>query len=157
MSLTRRMARQMLAGVFVSSGVDTLRNPGPRAEMAAPVANRLPGNLPLSDEPEQLVKINAGIQVGAGLLLILGKLPRLAAAALAGSLVPTTLAGHRFWEEKDPGARSGQRVQFMKNLGLLGGLVLAMVDTGGAPSLGWRARRTARRVRKTASAVLPGG
>lgn len=155
MPLTRRFARPMLAGVFVTSGIDTLRNPAPRIEMAEPVASRLSGNLPLPDEPEQLVKLNAGVQVGAGVLLILGKLPRLAAAALGASLVPTTLAGHRFWEEKDPGDRARQRVQFMKNLGLLGGLVLAMVDTGGAPSLGWRARRAARRVRKTASAVLP--
>lgn len=157
MPLTRRFARPMLAGVFVTSGIDTLRNPAPRVEMAEPVASRLSGNLPLPDEPEQLVKLNAGVQVGAGVLLILGKLPRLAAAALGASLVPTTLAGHRFWEEKDPGDRARQRVQFMKNLGLLGGLVLAMVDTGGAPSLGWRARRAARRVRKTASAVLPRG
>ena len=157
MSLTRRFARPMLAGVFVTSGIDTLRNPAPRVEMAEPVASRLPGDLPLPDEPEQLVKLNAGVQVGAGVLLILGKLPRLAAAALGASLVPTTLAGHRFWEEKDPGDRARQRVQFMKNLGLLGGLVLAMVDTGGAPSLGWRARRKARRVRKSESAVLPWG
>jgi putative oxidoreductase len=65
--------------------------------------------------------------------------------------VPTTLAGHRFWEEDDPARRHQQQIHFFKNLGLLGGLVLAAADTGGAPSLGWRARRAARRVRRKVS------
>jgi uncharacterized membrane protein YphA (DoxX/SURF4 family) len=39
--------------------------------------------------------------------------------------VPTTLAGHRFWEEESA-ARSGQRLQFLKNLGLIGGLLLVI-------------------------------
>ncbi len=110
--------------------------------------------LPLPDDSEKLVKINAGVQVGAGLLLAIGRFPRLAAIALAGSIVPTTLAGHRFWEEDDPSARSKQQVQFLKNVGLLGGLIFAAVDTGGAPSLGWRARRTARKVKGSAAAAV---
>jgi len=32
----------------------------------------------------------------------------------------------------------------MKNLGLLGGLMLATADTHGKPSLTWRAKRAAR-------------
>jgi len=157
MSLTRRAARPMLASVFVASGVDTLRNPEPREAMAEPVASKIASRLPLSDDTTQLVRINAGVQVGAGLLLSIGRFPRLASLALAGSVVPTTLAGHRFWEEDDPSAKSKQQVQFLKNVGLLGGLILAAVDTGGAPSLGWRAKRAAKRVRIGAAAALPGG
>ena len=44
---------------------------------------------------------------------------------LAASLVPTTLAGHRFWEETDPQAKAMQRLQFAKNTSVLGGLLLA--------------------------------
>ncbi|MBA3266835.1 MAG: DoxX family protein [Acidimicrobiia bacterium] len=157
MSLTRRAARPMLASVFVASGVDTLRNPEPREAMAEPVASKIASRLPLPDDTTQLVRINAGVQVGAGLLLSIGRFPRLASLALAGSVVPTTLAGHRFWEEDDPSAKSKQQVQFLKNVGLLGGLILAAVDTGGAPSLGWRAKRAAKRVRTGAAAALPGG
>jgi len=157
MSLTRRAARPMLASVFVASGVDTLRNPEPREAMAEPVASKIASRLPLPDDTTQLVRINAGVQVGAGLLLSIGRFPRLASLALAGSVVPTTLAGHRFWEEDDPSAKSKQQVQFLKNVGLLGGLILAAVDTGGAPSLGWRAKRAAKRVRIGAAAALPGG
>jgi hypothetical protein len=59
--------------------------------------------------------------------------------------VPTTLAGHRFWEHEDPKERFGQLSHFLKNLGLLGGLLIAAVDTEGKPSVGYRARRAARR------------
>lgn len=150
MSLTRRIARPLLAAVFVSSGIDTLRNPGPRVARAEPLTPKLTESLPLPDDTEQLVKVNAGVQVVAGVLLALGRCPRLAAAALAGSLVPTTLAGHPFWDEDDPAARAGQQTQFLKNLGLLGGLVLAMFDTEGEPSIAWRTRHAAEHARRRA-------
>ena len=35
-------------------------------------------------------------------MLALGIWPRLAALGLIGSIVPTTAAGHRFWEEETP-------------------------------------------------------
>ena len=141
MTITRRLARPLLASVFVTAGVDTLRNPGPRAELAEPVTSMAASVLPLPADTEMLVKLNAGVQVGAGLLLATGRLPRLAACALVASLVPTTAAGHRFWEEGDPARRKQQQVQFFKNLSLLGGLILAAVDTEGAPSLTWRAKQ----------------
>ena len=59
--------------------------------------------------------------------------------------MPTTLAGHRFWEHEDPKERFGQTSHFLKNAGLLGGLLLAAVDTEGKPSVGYRARRAASR------------
>ncbi|MDL4817239.1 hypothetical protein [Actinomadura opuntiae] len=52
-------------------------------------------------------------------------LPRLAAMAIAAPLVPTTLAGHAFWELEDPMARKLQRIQFHKNAALIGGLLYA--------------------------------
>jgi hypothetical protein len=76
----------------------------------------------------------------------MGRLPRVSAAARAASLVPTTLAGHRFWEEHEPGRRKTQRIAFLKNVSMLGGLVLAATDTGGRPSLSWRARRATTKV-----------
>ena len=141
MTITRRLARPLLASVFVTAGIDTLRNPGPRAKMAEPVTSAAASVLPIPADTEMLVKLNAGVQVGAGVLLATGRFPRLAACALAASLVPTTAAGHRFWEEGDPARRKQQQVQFFKNLSMLGGLILAAVDTEGAPSLTWRAKQ----------------
>jgi hypothetical protein len=65
-------------------------------------------------------------------------------------MVPTTYAGHPFWQEKDPDIRRQQRTHFLKNLGLLGGVMLAAVDTEGRPGLAWRARRAARDAKREA-------
>jgi len=143
----------MLGAMFISGGVDALRNPESKAPKAEAVAPALAEPIGLPEDPETLVQINGAVMVTGGVLLSLGRAPRLAATALAASLVPTTIAGHRFWEIDDPQARAGQRIHFFKNVAMLGGLILAAVDTEGRPSLGWRARRAARRAR----AALPIG
>jgi len=61
-------------------------------------------------------------------LLALGIAPRLSALALACSLIPTTLAGHSYWAIEDPAGRKQQRIQFHKNMAMLGGLLLAVLD-----------------------------
>jgi putative oxidoreductase len=66
------------------------------------------------------------VQAGAGALLAVGVLPRLSALALAGSLVPTTLAGHAFWTFEDPALRKQQQIQFAKNVAMLAGLLYAV-------------------------------
>lgn len=151
MALVRRLARPMLGAVFIASGIDALRSPGPRVEMASDVGPRLARALGLPEDPETLVRINAGVQVGAGLMLASGKLPRLAAVALFASLVPTTVAGHSYWAAETPEERAHHRTHFLKNVGLGGGLLLAAVDTGGKPSLGWWTRHAAKKARRSAA------
>jgi putative oxidoreductase len=153
--LVRRIARPLLAAPYIYGGISTLRKPQDRVPGARPVVEKitetadkqLPVQLPR--DVEQYVKINAGVQVGAGTLLALGKFPRLTALLLAGSTVPTTLAGHRFWEEQDPKVQFEKIAHFVKNLGMLGGLLLAAVDTEGKPSVGYRARRAASKAADT--------
>ena len=141
MTVVRRLARPLLSSMFITGGLDGLRNPSPKVPAAEPVAPPIAAKLPyLPEDPEQLVKINAAVQVVAGSMLALGRFPRLSSALLAGSLVPTTLAGHRFWDETDPERKAQQQVHFFKNLSMLGGLILAAVDTEGRPGLAWRAR-----------------
>jgi putative oxidoreductase len=60
--------------------------------------------------------------------LALGVWPRLAAAALAATIVPTTLAGHPYWRMTDLAARRQQRVHFFKNVGLFGGALLVIAE-----------------------------
>ena len=142
MTLVRRAARPMLASMFVVGGLDALRNPAPRAAGAAKVTPMLTRLVPqLPDDTVTLVRLNGAAQLAGGVALAGGFFPRLTASALAATLVPTTLAGHRFWEESDPAIRRNQRLHFIKNIGLLGGLLLASVDTEGEPGLAWRARR----------------
>jgi uncharacterized membrane protein YphA (DoxX/SURF4 family) len=147
MALTRRIARPLLASIFVAGGLDALRNPAGKVEKAEAVTEPLRQNSALGSlDTETLVRINGGVQIGAGLLLATGRFRRLASIVLIGSIVPTTYAGHRFWEETDEVTRAQQRTHFLKNVGLLGGLILAAVDTEGEPSLGWRAKRRVHQV-----------
>lgn len=129
----------MLAAAFVVGGLDALRHPGGRTAKASAFADKVAAPLGLPEDPELLVRANGAAMVGGGALLGLGRLPRLAAIVLTGSMVPTTLAGHDFWNESDPTVRKQQQMQFLKNLGLIGGLLLAAVDTEGKPGLAYRA------------------
>jgi putative oxidoreductase len=151
MPVLRAFARPLLASTFVIQGADNLLHPERSAKEAEPVfrpiAERVPG---LPADPEQAVRLTGAIQLAAGTMLALGRLPRLSALAIAVTLVPTTLAGHRFWEPDDAQERAAQRTQFLKNAGLLGGLLLAAADTAGAPSLAWRGRHAAREARRDA-------
>jgi putative oxidoreductase len=151
--LIRRLARPLLAAIFIKGGVDTLLNPEPRVQKATPLLEKAAPSLPdqVPTEPHQLVKIDAGVKIGAGVLLAVNKFPRLASLALAGTLVPTTVAGHPFWEKSDPAEKAADQQQFLKNLSILGGLILAAVDTEGKPSLGWRGRRAARKLAEKTS------
>ena len=153
MLLVRALARPLLAAPFITGGVSTLRHPTTRLAAADRVVNPLLARVPQLSDTEQVVKLDAAAKVIAGSMLALGKLPRISAAVLAVSLVPTTVAGHPFWDEQDPVRRSQQRLQLIKNGGLLGGLLLAAVDTAGRPSLGWWARRTPRVLGHAASGL----
>lgn len=152
MSLSRTIARPMLASIFLVGAATALKNTSGTAAKADPVTSRLvplaqKAGIPLPEDPEKLVKLNAGVQIGAGLALATGRLPRLSAAVLAGSLIPTTAAGHRYWEADDDATRAQQRLHFFKNVSIIGGLLIAAGDTEGRPGLKWRARRAARDAR----------
>lgn len=160
MTLVRLLARPMLASMFVVGGYHAYKNADtmakkaqPVADKIVPVAHKIAPQVPIPDDTVTLVKLNAIAQIGAGALLATGKFPRLAADVLAATLVPSTAAGHRFWEEDDPAVRANQRVHFLKNVSMMGGLLLASVDTEGRPGLLWRARNTAHVARREARHV----
>lgn len=157
MTLVRLIARPMLASTFVVGGYNAFKNADSMAKKAQPVTDKLvpkaqqmAPSAPIPTESITWVKINAGIHVGAGLLLATGKFPRLSANVLAATMAPTTFAGHAFWEEKDPSARANQMIHFFKNLSMMGGLMLAGVDTQGKPGLAWRTRHAAKSARREA-------
>ncbi|HET7398319.1 MAG TPA: DoxX family protein [Intrasporangium sp.] len=148
--LVRRLARPLLASVFVAVGVEALRHPGARTDRAAKLLEQVPHPPSLPDDPDLLVRANGAVLVGGGVLLATGRLPRLASTLLAASLVPTTAIEHAFWEEADPQRRSQQQALFLRDVGLLGGLLLAAVDTAGKPGLAWRAQHATRTTRREA-------
>jgi putative oxidoreductase len=154
MMVVRRVARPLLASIFVAGGLDAFRNPGAKVPAAEKLLGDSAAGLPGVANTDQLVRADGLLKLLAGICLGLGKFPRLASLTLVGSLVPTTLAGHRFWEEEDVSKRSAQRLQFVKNASILGGVLLAAVDTEARPSLTWRARRAARRLGSTVESSM---
>jgi len=134
----------MLSSMFLLGGVDAITKPGPKVPMADDIAPQVAAKIPglQEQDTEKLIRINGGVQLAGGTLLALGRFPRLASFALAASLVPTTVAAHRFWEYKGE-ERQQHMLHFFKNLSMLGGLLLASVDTEGNPGLAWRARHSA--------------
>ncbi|MCF6525172.1 DoxX family protein [Streptomyces sp. JJ36] len=148
--ILRRIARPLLAAIFVSGGINALRQTEGHAKAVQPFLDRTVGrrseDLPdaVPTDPETLVRIDAVLKLGGGVALAFGWAPRVAATVLLGTLVSTTAAAHRFWEEEDEGTRNDQLIHFLKNAGLAGGLLLAVADTEGKPSVAWRARHTAQ-------------
>ena len=115
-----------LGAMFAHAGWCTLREPGPRVQAAAPLLARLRRIAPFLPGDQALVKANAAVHAAGGLLLAAGIFRRPAAVALLLSLLPTTAAGHAFWEVSDPGKREQEQLQFGKNMAVLGALVMTI-------------------------------
>ena len=140
----RSLVRPLIAAPFLVAGLSKLRQPTEIApSIDDPLIEGLAGKMGLPTDPVTLTKINGAVQVGGAAMLILGILPRPAAIALGASIAVTTAASHRFWEVKDPATRNGQIAAFAKNAGLLGGLLMTALDTGGRPSVFWSSRKAA--------------
>ena len=149
MAVLRLVARPMLASIFIAEGIDSLLHPDTKAPAAEAVVRPLAEQVSVvPDQVEQAVRLNGAVQLVAGSLLAIGRFPRLSAAALAASLIPTTYAGHRFWESDDKQERSQQKIHFLKNVSMLGGLLIAAGDTAGNPSVAWRSRHAANTVKR---------
>lgn len=127
LALLRPAARILTGSTYALLGFDALRAPGARVDHAAVVLAAVREIVPLPADA-LVVRGNAAVQVLGGTLLALGRAPRLSALALAGSLIPTTLAGHAYWTIEDPAARKLQRIQFHKNMAMIGGLLFAVLD-----------------------------
>ncbi|NMO54442.1 DoxX family membrane protein [Actinoplanes sp. TBRC 11911] len=144
MKPVRSAARAMLASIFVVNGVRDLIRPDAKVETARPVTDRLTPLLERLDpriptDPKTLVRIKAAADVLAGAALATGRVTRPAAAVLAAGLVPSTLV-------RNPKNDGGD---YLKNVGLLGGLLLAAVDTEGRPGVGYRTSHAVDRSQRT--------
>jgi len=158
--LLRRIARPLLSVAFIGQGIDSLLNPKSAAQAAGPALDGLqslpdPVSSRIPSDPQTVAQFNAAVQIGGGLLLATGRMPRVASAALAFTVLPANLGTHMFWNEPDPQRKGELRQAFLKDLSLLGGLIIASADTAGKPSLGWRGRRAAERLSERVSSALP--
>ena len=124
MRIIRHLGQFAAAWIFIAAGSDVIRKPEGRAQTASGFLATLRRFVPVLPDDVAVVRANAAVQMGAGLLLASDQLPRLGSGLLAASLIPVTLGAHPFWAIEDPTLRSTQRTHFNKNLSMFGGLLL---------------------------------
>lgn len=159
MSLLRFAGRTMLASFFVVNGAKAVANPEPLVASAEPLAKAF---VPLAqkvapptvanyipEDTKTLVRVTGAAQVLGGLMLATGIGRRLGAGILGLSMVPHVLAS-RPGKLSTPEERQIAQSHLLRNVALLGGAILASLDTQGKPDLAWLA--TDRKDRLTASA-----
>lgn len=117
--MLKTLGHLFLSGIFIMGGADAFLKPGGRVNKVADAG------IPAAD---QAVVLNGAVMVVGGAALALGFFPKLAAMALLGSLIPTTVVGHAFWKETEAANVKNQQTQFLKNLSLIGGLVLVLLE-----------------------------
>jgi putative oxidoreductase len=85
--------------------------------------------------PEVMTAISILFEAGGGILLIIGWKTRWVAWGLAIFVVIATLAAHRFWEIPDAAQMMSQRIHFLKNLAIIGGLLFVAAFGPGSISV----------------------
>jgi putative oxidoreductase len=84
--------------------------------------------------PEVMTAIAILIEAGGAILLIIGWKTKWVAWGLATFVVVATLAAHRFWDV-DASQVISQRTHFLKNLSIIGGLLLLATFGPGSASV----------------------
>ncbi len=119
------VGRILLSLIFLISGLGKI---GGFAGTAGYMASK---GLPMADV---LLVITIVIEVGAALMIIAGYKARLGATALFLWMIPVTFIFHNFWAV--PAAEQQiQQIMFMKNLGLMGGMLYIMAFGSGPMSV----------------------
>jgi putative oxidoreductase len=115
-------ARILLAQLFIISGIGKIgRFAGTAAYMAG---MGMPAATPL-------LVLTIALEVGGGVLLLVGWQTRWVAAAFCGFTFVASLIFHPFWNTEPAGVMS-QLNNFMKNLAIMGGM-LYVVAYGAGP------------------------
>jgi putative oxidoreductase len=112
-SLLNGLGRALAAGIFVSAGIQKLR------DVDSTVGYMKSKGMP---ESRGLAYAAAAVEAGIGPLFALGVRPHLSALALASFLVPTTVIFHDFWRTEGQDKQM-QTINFFKNLAIIGGLL----------------------------------
>jgi putative oxidoreductase len=85
--------------------------------------------------PEVMAALAAAVEIGGGLLLVLGWKTRLVAWGLAIFVAIACFSAHRFWELADAAQYAAQQTQFLKNLAIIGGLLFVATFGPGSASV----------------------
>lgn len=132
LSRTELVGRILLSAIFVLSGVMKL------ADFGGALGHMQAKGIPYADV---LLAIAAVVEIAGGLSIMTGLFTRLGAFALFLFLIPVTLLFHDFWNLAGP-ERVAQSAQFMKNLAIMGGLLVLMAHGPARHAIDHRLDRT---------------
>jgi putative oxidoreductase len=79
--------------------------------------------------PKLSVAFSGVLLIVGGLSVLFDILPGFGLVALALFLLPVTFIMHAFWKVQDPAAKMHEMVNFMKNIALLGAVLILLAHT----------------------------
>lgn len=152
-SLVRFIARPMLASAYIGNGFARVRRPQAAAASVAPLLSLVKKQVDLPVDAETVARVTGAAQVAAGSLLAIGRFPRLSSTVLVGTYLIDVI-GQQLSKDSDTPSKN----TLLARTSMLGGALLASVDTAGKPGLAWRAQHAAedlwRNVERTSAKAL---
>lgn len=142
--MLRALARPFIASWFVYDGYHHAADPTTRANNAEPLIAPVLAEIGVDVPAETLVRAHAVATVAAGIVLASSRTPRTAGIALTGLAALTIAATPAFWRMPQGVARDVAQEDFVKNVSLLGGVMLA---ASAGHTERHRKRKKARRVK----------
>jgi len=132
-NLTLLIGRVLMSVIFLGAGISKITGfAGTTGFMATrPAFANMEGALPI------LACLAIFAEVGGGLSLLLGWLTKLGALGLVLFMIPTTFIFHNFWTYP-PEAAGMQQVMFLKNVAIIGALLVLSVAGAGTYSVDGR-------------------
>jgi len=124
------LGRLLIANIFLVSGIHKI---GGFAGTAAYMGAKMAGLDPLLIK--LLLAATIVIEVGGGLMMLLGWQARWAATAILLWMLPVTWIFHAYWGLPADQMQM-QMIQFQKNMAIMGGLLYIIAFGPGAYSLG---------------------
>jgi putative oxidoreductase len=125
-----------LAGRILIAAIFLLSGSGKIGGFEGTVGQIASKGMPL---PELAAAGAIAVELIGGILVLVGWHARWAAAALFLFMIPTTLLFHSFWTF-EPAQQTAQRIHFMKNLAIMGGILYVMAFGAGPLSVDQRKR-----------------
>lgn len=115
-SIPHLLGRAIFGGYFLSNGINHFLQ-----------KDQLSGYASAKGVPSARIAVQASgaMMILGGLSLLTGYKPKLGSAAIATFLTGVTPSIHRFWSEENPQQRQAEMINFLKNIALLGGAMLA--------------------------------
>lgn len=156
MALVRRIARPLLAAPFIFEGVRTALHPEREIDVYPQAFDAADAALAKTSAPgfvdaRTLVRATGVVAAGAGFLYATNRAPRAAAVALLATTSVGWAGRKKIWELRGEELLNEAQA-ILTDAGLLGGVLLAVVDHDGRPSLGYRANKFIERSQKNAAA-----